>query len=727
MPKAHARRPFFLLFSVGVVIPLVMLPLWSMAQARRSPRRTTSGAMLAPEERVVPDTPANRALVKAARRMDLKAVREAFAAGASADTALGTVGRPETMPVAILAAYAETGQEAKARPVFREIVGRVKDVNAEAGPFRNTLLMVAAELEDLPSVRSLVERGARLDAHTGAMPGSMGMDGKMIPGGRETVLHRAISVGGDLRKDVTPVLTYLLDKGAPVNEPDARDVTPLMLAAQYGKAPVVQALLAHGADPARRDLSGRTALDYATRRRFAEVAALLDAKTAMDLGQAATFGNVERIRAALKAGADPNALDERKRPALVAAVTSGRVEAVQALLDAGAQVGASDKQGLTALHVAAQAGEPTILKALIAHKADPDALAKPHGLRGEPATPLMEAVDQARPEAVDLLLRHVDPKAHGQLDAALRLAIATAGMVPSTPSGLPRQRRDANEFLNANGRILEALLRAGADPRADESRALFLAAENGQTGLVRLLLDKGASVNAQDRDRYALEPGATALIAAVNAVGMAGGEEEMIRDGSMSGMITIADAQAEQRNARATFDLLLRRGADIDLADAQGKTPLMHCVEMDAPSLVSALLARKPRLEAADREGRTVLALAAAEGKLSLVRTLVAAGAKIGAVDAKGRTVLMLAIDAGQNAEYRQRRAEMDRHMEGHGESPRPIRRDELPNRTGRPELVRFLLSHGANPKVMAKDGVTALSLAQKEAFAEVAAMLRNR
>lgn len=335
-------------------------------------------------------------------------------------------------------------------------------------------------------------------------------------------------------------------------------------------------------------------------------------------------------------------------------------------------------------------------------------------------------MDQARPEAVDRLLRHADPKAHGQLDAALRLAVATAGTVPSPPAGLPRQRRDPEKVLDANGLILNALFKAGADPRADGSRALFLAAENGQVGLVRLLLDKGAGVDARGGRGYAATPDATALIAAVDAVGMAGGEEAMIRDGSMIGTITLEDTRSERRNARATFDLLLKRGAKVDLADAQGKTPLMHCVEMDAPSLVPALLARKPRLEAVDREGRTALALAAAEGKLSLVRTLVVAGAKVGAADAEGRTVLMLAIDAGQNEDYRRQRAETDDHMESHGEAPRPIRRDELPNPDGHLEVVRFLLAHGAAPEAHAKDGATALSLAKKEGFTAVAALLER-
>jgi hypothetical protein len=46
--------------------------------------------------------------------------------------------------------------------------------------------------------------------------------------------------------------------------------TPLMLAARAGNAPLVEALLAKGADPARRDEFGQTAWDHAVGRAMQE-------------------------------------------------------------------------------------------------------------------------------------------------------------------------------------------------------------------------------------------------------------------------------------------------------------------------------------------------------------------------------------------------------------------------------------------------------------------------
>ena len=79
----------------------------------------------------------------------------------------------------------------------------------------------------------------------------------------------------------------------------------------------------------------------------------------------------------------------------------------------------------------------------------------------------------------------------------------------------------------------------------------------------------------------------------------------------------------------------------------------------------------------------------------------------------------MLAIDDGENDRAREMRKM---------ESYRPaMRRDELPNQDGHPVLVRFLLAHGANPKTRAKNGTTALSLARRGGFDEVAKLLSDR
>jgi len=72
-----------------------------------------------------------------------------------------------------------------------------------------------------------------------------------------TVLHLAVCEYN------RRVIEILLDHGARVDEINDRIKTPLMKAAKFGNEEVVKLLLAHGADPNRRDEFDLTALHYA--------------------------------------------------------------------------------------------------------------------------------------------------------------------------------------------------------------------------------------------------------------------------------------------------------------------------------------------------------------------------------------------------------------------------------------------------------------------------------
>ena len=99
---------------------------------------------------------------------------------------------------------------------------------------------------------------------------------------RQARLRALIMAADHERLDV---IDDLIATGTPVDETDeVFDRHPLRLAAAHGRLPSVHRLLAHGADPARRDGDGLTPLDHCRRgRRDAidprghdDVAALLD-------------------------------------------------------------------------------------------------------------------------------------------------------------------------------------------------------------------------------------------------------------------------------------------------------------------------------------------------------------------------------------------------------------------------------------------------------------------
>src|SRR5205814_8828416 len=71
------------------------------------------------------------------------------------------------------------------------------------------------------------------------------------------------------------LVRFLLQHGAKVTVAIDSGNTPLMLAAWYGPAEVVEMLLAAGADRTALNKDGQTALDIAIKHNNAEIAAIL--------------------------------------------------------------------------------------------------------------------------------------------------------------------------------------------------------------------------------------------------------------------------------------------------------------------------------------------------------------------------------------------------------------------------------------------------------------------
>ena len=83
---------------------------------------------------------------------------------------------------------------------------------------------------------------------------------------RNTPLHAAIAGKRD-----HALITRLLDRGADVNTAAGGGITPLHLAASRGDVPLIDVLLAHGAQPTETD-DGQTPIDLARERGHPEAA-----------------------------------------------------------------------------------------------------------------------------------------------------------------------------------------------------------------------------------------------------------------------------------------------------------------------------------------------------------------------------------------------------------------------------------------------------------------------
>jgi ankyrin repeat protein len=251
------------------------------------------------------------------------------------------------------------------------------------------------------------------------------------------------------------------------------------------------------------------------------------------------------------------------------AAEAGCVDTARRLLELGASVEARDRFGNTPLLRAADAGEDEAVETLLA------AGSAVNHANLEGRTALLRAVMADRRRTVkQLLAAGADPN-----------LVDRTGVSPIAAAA-----------FNGNGRIVDLLLAAGADPgRTDGTGkgALVYAAGRGFGRVVERLLDAGLEVNA----RYGHD-----LTALMWAAGH-------------SNDVPTAEALA-------TVDLLLSRGAAIDLADDRGRTALMIAAQRGHGEIAARLLAAGANPGARDREGKTAQDLASDEATREAIKTV---------------------------------------------------------------------------------------------------------
>jgi ankyrin repeat protein len=147
-------------------------------------------------------------------------------------------------------------------------------------------------------------------------------------------------------------------------------------------------------------------------------------------------------------------------------------------------------------------------------------------------------------------------------------------------------------------------------------------------------------------------------------------------------------ADAAEKQDRAKVAALLRQGADVNAAQADGMNALHWAAYHDDPSLVTLLLKSGAGARAANRYGVTPLSLACANGNAEVVESLLEAGADANTTLRGGETALMTA------------------------------------SRTGKPRSVKALLARGAAVNARDRKGQTALMWAAADGHAEVVSVL---
>jgi len=602
----------------------------------------------------------------------------------------------------------------------------------------------------------------------------------------------------------TRLLRALIAKGADVNRASG-GLTPLLAATRdswHGRSEAVMTLLANGADPLAADSEGRTALHGAVLSEEPMVAAMLldagatinalDQAGASPLAVACRAANWPLAKFLLERGAKPapangepalvaaagiadddpagvklllkhraavNAVDARRRSALVAAAAEGHEQIARALCAAGADTTLADRHGSTALMEAARAGAVGIVQRLA--EAQPDARARDS--HGRDALTLACQSPRAHADTVRALLAlGAEPKTAGSDGRSALDHAAAAGrwdlvalLDPETP--LPANLGDSALSSGADtpAHLLDALrfghwaivsgfaARVRDWPQAQLARLYLDLAQPGQSQARRWLLDHGLAAEARlaaqqpddehgdeavvaNDERTVLPPLGRRLFDALLLQLPASTEaiDDLLQAGATPAGAGLL-AQALQRlggsaQGAALPLALLERGADPFGPDARERTPLQLAAANGHGELLQALLVRGCNPNSRDRDGRTPLfaALEHGEAALPLVRALIAHGADAEAADANGETPLGLALE----------HPAIERWLDWGGwtRPRRPLRADDLPAaaQAGALVAVQRLLELGFAVDTVDAHGASALLHACGAGHRELAACL---
>jgi ankyrin repeat protein len=308
------------------------------------------------------------------------------------------------------------------------------------------------------------------------------------------------------------------------------------------------------------------------------------------------YGDTATVRLLLEKGANPNVANDAGATALMWA--AGDLEKTRLLVDHGADVNARSDGGRTPLMITAgRFGSGAAVKFLLEHGANPSATAS--GLVA-PLSVLSEAASTGDDAVVEMLIEHgADVKAAGLLPLPTAAFTGCAKCLDAFAKGAPP------EFLNAAAAIV-------APPLGDASA-------------VKLLLDRGASVNASD------PAGDTILMLAVSSEAMPVDLVKRLIDGG-------ADVNAKNSEGMTALDFARRNGHTpvVDLL-IQAGAKQASVTETKA----SAEAAAKPKPAASPRD-------AVARSIPALQKTDVAFLKKAGCVSCHNNTLTAMTVAAAR-------------------------------------------------------------------------------
>lgn len=201
----------------------------------------------------------------------------------------------------------------------------------------------------------------------------------------------------------------------------------------------------------------------------------------------------------LEAGADPNLVSNLGEQPMSLAAAGNAVEVLEALKASKAKPDKAGRHRQTPLMEAVESGSLEAAQWLVKNKAKIDRK------NGNKETPLAIACRECRPEVVDFLLQAgAEVNVEGDFGTPLAAAAGAVKRVPmkdGQPQFLSVQWTDEGVFTYAPApesdvlKIVELLLKSGADPNLGNQKPLAEAAFKGGPTVVKALLAAGADPN----------------------------------------------------------------------------------------------------------------------------------------------------------------------------------------------------------------------------------------
>lgn len=472
-------------------------------------------------------------------------------------------------------------------------------------------LHIAAAHGHESTVRLLLQRGLKVDV-TSQLGGSRGLDLNLFGISRSGYMPSegaalAFAVAGGHEG----IVRLFLNLGADANMKDSWDRTPLMFACYHGSETIARLLIDHGALADEIDTQSETALVKAALQGHAKlVTIILGQNVQVDkathytdesaLMVAAGKGHLEVVQLLLRGRANINFQDKHGSTALMNAIKTGKEDVAGYLIDNGANIRTKDDDGASALAHAAARGQMNMVRILLERVQDIES-------RSE-ALIYASYYTACHKEATELLLQSGASTSHTVDGQTVLLNSTRTGTVLSIRT-LLRHGSDI-EFRGPKGRT--ALMQA-----AEENRELIIAE----------LIRHGANIAAQD------DTGRTGL-----SVGAAKGHKLVVRRLCFISDVNLADAEGcsplhyavRGKSKEAVELLLLSENIDPNLEDTSGHTPLMAAATVGDSDITRLLLEHPDTLvDKVGEYGSTALLCAAKAGNSWIFKQLLAAGAML--------------------------------------------------------------------------------------------------